>query len=609
MAKKKLPEENPIYPFKIISEPRGYISKREITNADERLMVIGSKNMIINDGDKWSSRSGYTLDGQAKTINKGIDSSFDFISKQGTRILRANLGATANTGTLQVRTEYTTGTPIWTTLLGSLTYADFNYSTWWYDTEVTRCLIFVDGTTSIRMWGGGLAYVASNTATTLTKSGTTTWAEEGFFISHASRTVRINGVDYAYTDGEGTTTLTGLVGLPAFTVGEPVMQGVVTVTSLTGVSPAISPNLIATRDNHVVYGSTKSSVVWGSDISDYTDCSFTTPLRKPGEGFKFFLDNNAVGFTQDEDNFYMFAGRDDLYKINFILSSTGADEAITTKKLRAGAGQAASSQSAIIPVKNGIMYFTNEKTLTWLTSVENVFTPQSLPISDAIKDDFDSYDLTGVSGIFWGNAVWIAIPAENLVYIYDFDKALWQTPQTIPVSRFSIIDNILYGHSNSANETYKLNTGTDDNGIIIEFTAAFAYRNYGSRATKKVYDEYYTEAYMSSSTVLKTSHYFDYKGFNGVLETELDGADTAYLFSPSVDVSIGKANLGKNPLGSSTTSISNLNKYRIIDTMKVNDFYEHQIVYSSDSENAQFELLAHGPNVRESTNLPTEITR
>ena len=114
---------------------------------------------------------------------------------------------------------------------------------------------------------------------------------------------------------------------------------------------------------------------------------------------------------------------------------------------------------------------------------------------------------------------------------------------------------------------------------------------------------------MTSSTVIKTTHYFDFKGYNGIIETELDGADTTYLFSPSVDVSLGKDNLGKNPLGSSRTSLSNLNKYRIIDTMKVQDFFEHLVVYSSDSENAQFELIAHGPNVRGSTNLPTDITR
>jgi hypothetical protein len=606
MAKK---QENSIYPFSIVDEPRGYHSKREITNEDFRILVRGSKNIIINDGDKWSSRAGYVLDGQAKTINKGIDSSFDFISKQGTRVLRAFQGATANTGKLQVRTEYTSGTPLYYDLMDGLTYTDFNYTTWWYDDEVTRCLIFVDGTTSIRMWGGGVAYVASNTAGTLTKTGTTTWAEEGFFINHASRTVRINGTTYTYTGGENTTTLTGLTGLPTFTVGEPVFQGIVTVTSLTGVSPAITPNLIATKDNQIFYGSTSTSIVWFSTNTDYNDCSFTTPLRKPGEGGKFFLDNNTVGFTQDENLFYIFAGRDDIYQINFVLSDSLGDESLVIKKAKTGAGQSAISQSGIISVKNGVMYFTNEKTLSWITNIANINTPQSLPVSDPIKDDFDSYDLTNVSGVFWGNSIWITIPAENLVYIYEFDKVMWQAPQTIPISRFSIIDNVLYGHSNSSNESYKLNTGTDDNGVIIEFIAAFSYRNFGDRAILKQFDEYYLETYQTPSTVITARHNFEYQGSQGVIQKTLDGLDTALSFSLSADANLGKDNLGKNPLGSSTLQSSNLKKYRIFWDMKVEDFFEHQVIFSSDSENAQFEILAHGPNVRTSTNLPTYLHR
>lgn len=680
---KKQTTTNEIYPFSLVLEPKGYSSKREITNCPQEFLVKGSKNIIINDSDKWSTRLGYVLDGQAKTINKGTDSSYDFVSKQGIKVLKSNQGINSFKGTLQVRTEYTNGSPLYVNLLENLTYTNFNYTSWWYDTEVTRCLIFVDGTTSIRMWGGGLAYIKSNTTDTITKTGalmtastlsfvsstkkiidsangfitagfvvgdkilvtgstsnnkdyviesvtageivvtsasilidelagatvtikkegTKTWAEEGFFISLASRKVTINGIEYTYTGGETTLTLTGLSAVPVLTLGTPVLQSVVTINSLTGVSPAITPNIVWTKDNSILYGSTQSSVIWGSKITDYKDCSFTTPLRKPGEGFKITPDNNAVGFTQDENSIYIFAGTDDRYKVKFIMSSDGTTESITVDK-KIAAGQAAISQSGIIPVKNGVMYFTNEKTLTWLTSIENVFTPQALPTSDPIKDDFDAYDLTGVSGIFYGNAVWIAIPRENLVYIYDFDKALWQAPQTIPVSRFSIIDNVLYGHSNSSNESYKLNTGTDDNGVIIEFVAAFAYRNFGDRATLKQFDEYYTEVYLTKSTILKTTHYFEYSGSDGIIPTELDGGISTYMFATSKDVSLGKDNLGKNPLGGSSTFISNLNKYRCFDDIKAQDFFEHQVVYSSDSENAQFELIAHGPNVRGSTNLP-----
>lgn len=601
--------------YDLITSPSGYFHKREITNQDPKALVVGSKNMIINDGDKVASRLGYTLDGQAKTVNSGVDSNYDFISKYGKRIMRAYQGATVNTGALQIRTEYTAGTPLWYDLLTGLTYTDFCFTTWWNATESIREVIFVDGTTSIRKWSGGVAYVASATANTITKSGTDTWAQAGFYTALAGRTVSINGITYTYTGGENTTTLTGVAALPALTAGQPVFQGVVTITSLTGVSPAITPDVVMTKDNHIFYGYTKSSVIWGSKTTDYSDCQFTTPLRVPGEGFKITIDSFTVGFTQDTDAIYVFAGLDDLYKVDFILASDGASESIVIKKLRAGAGQAATSQKAIIPVKNGIMYFTNEKTLTWLTNVQNIFTPQSLPTSDPIKDDFDSFDLTGATGIFFENALWVAIPAENLTYLYDFDKALWQTPQTIPVSGFSIIKNEttqrneLYGHSNSVNETYKLNSGYDDNGVTIDFVAAFAYRQYGDRAKLKQFDEYYNEIYMSTSTNLTCTHYFEYLGSESIIEKTINGTDTELIFSPSGDANLGKDNLGKNPTGSTADSVSDLNKYRCIHSIKTVDFFEHQVIFSTDSENARIEILSHGPNVRQSTNIPRFINR
>lgn len=252
------------------------------------------------------------------------------------------------------------------------------------------------------------------------------------------------------------------------------------------------------------------------------------------------------------------------------------------------------------------MYFTNEKTLTWLTNIENVFTPQSLPISDPIKDDFDSFDLTGVSGIFWGNAIWIAIPRENVVYIYDFDKALWQPPQTIPVSRFSIVDNILYGHSNSKNESYKLNTGLTDNGVTIEFAAAFAYRQFGDRAVLKQFDEYYAELYLAVESIVTCTHYYEYLGSELVIPKTVSGKDFGLVFSTSKDSNLGKDNLGKNPLNGTLDNLPTLRKTRVIWDMKKVDFFEHQVKFSGTGT---FEILAHGPNVEISTNLPTFIHR
>lgn len=611
-----MPKSQVITTYDLITSPKGYQNKREITNQDPHVLVAGSRNMIINDADKVATRKGYTLDGAAGTVNNGIDSDYDFVSKTGKVIFRSYQGATANTGKLQIRTEYTPGTVLWYDLLTALTYTEFDYTSWWYATEATRVMVFVDGTTSIRMWGGGMAYIASNTGTTLTKSGTTSWAQAGFFINLVGRTVTIPGYGtYAYTGGETTTTLTGLTALPAITVGTPAFQGVITITSLTGVSPAITPDVVMTRDNQIWYGDTRTSVIWGSKNTDYADCGFTTPVRVPGEGFKITLDNFTVGFTQDSDANYVFAGFDDLYKIQFVLNSAATGESLVIQKLRAGASQAAISQKAIIPVKNGVMYITNEKTLTWLTSVQNVYTPQALPISDPIKNDFDSFNLEGATGVFFENAVWICIPLENLTYVYDFDKALWHTPLTLPLSGFSIIPNSetgsndLYGHSNNKSESYKLNDGLTDNGVTIEYIAAFAYRQFGNRGILHQFDEYFQELYMSETTTLTCTHKYEYQGSEIILDKMIDGSDKGLVFALTSDGNLGKDNLGKNPLGGTTIEPNVLNKYRCIHEMKLVDFFEHQIIFSSDDEEAQFEILSHGPNVKASTNIPRSIKR
>jgi len=260
-------------------------------------------------------------------------------------------------------------------------------------------------------------------------------------------------------------------------------------------------------------------------------------------------------------------------------------------------------------VKNGIMLITQEKTIDWLTNIQNISTPQSLPISDPIKVDLDSYDLTGATGKYIDNSLWVLVPAENLARIYDFDKALWQPPQDIPMSFLSIIDNELYGHSNNSDVSYHLDTGLNDDGVAIEFVAAFAYRQYGDRSVFKQYDRYYNELYMSTITNVTVTHRFEYGGQKQILERTIKGNDENIIFAPAYDSSLGKNPLGSNPLGSTSADVSTLNKYRQIDKFTASDFFENQVIYSCSDQDAQFEILAHGPNVRLSTNLPIKITK
>ena len=598
--------------FDIITNPLGYINKREITNCDPRFLVTGSKNMVINDGDKVGTRLGYTRDGQARVVTRTHDSSTDWASKWGLKVVKSGQGATANTGKLKVRsTDYNTDTIIYQDILSGLTTTTFNYSTWWNSTENQDVLLIVDGSSTLRMWSGGMGYVDAQAGggTTLTLLGGGTWKQSGFLSSLAGRAVTIAGTSYTYTGGENTAVLTGVAVLPAITVGTFVSQTVVNNTSITGLPSTFTFDVIDVQNNHVWLGDTESREGYVSKSTNYIDYTYTTPVRLPTDGWKMTFDNCIVGFVQDDNVMYVTAGNQDYYKVTRNMTADGQGETFKVDKLRSGPGQAPISANAIIRVKNGIIIITQEHTVDWLTNIQNISTPQSLPLSDPIKNDFDSYELTGVTGKYINNQLYVAIPAENITRIYDFDKALWFPPQDIPVAFFSIIDNHLYGHSNSSDVSYKLEDGLTDDGVAIDFVAAFAYRQYGDRTVYKNYDEYYNELYMSGATNVTVTHRYEYGGAESVVEKVISGTDTGLIFAPAYDASLGKEPLGSSPLGSTSTDVTELNKYRCIHELKKVDFFENQILFSSSDKSAQFEILAHGPNIQMSTNVPRIIKR
>lgn len=598
--------------FDIITDPKGYINKREITNCDPRFLVKPSKNMVINDGDKVGTRLGYTRDGQVRSVTKKTDSSADWESKWGLKVVKSHQGATASTGKLKVRsTDYNTAGIIYQDILSGLTTTTFNYSTWWSSTENQDFLLIVDGSSTLRMWSGGMGYVDAQAGggTTLTLLGGLTWKQSGFLSSLVGRTVTINGTSYTYTGGETTSVLTGVAVLPAITAGQFVSQTIVNNTSITGLPATFTFDVIDVQNNHVYLGDTESREGYVSKSTSYIDYTYTAPVRLPTDGWKMTFDNCIVGFVQDDNVMYVTAGNQDYYSVTSNMTADGQGETFKVVKLRSGPGQAPISANAIVRVKNGIIIITQEHTVDWLTNIQNIATPQSLPLSDPIKNDFDSYDLTGVTGKYINNQLYIAIPAENIVRIYDFDKALWFPPQDIPVSFFSIIDNHLYGHSNSSNVSYKLEDGLTDDGVAIDFVAAFAYRQYGERTKYKSHDELYSELYMSSVTNVTVTQLFEYGGSEQIIESVISGLDTELIYAPAYDSSLGKNPLGSSPLGSTISDVSELNKYRCITTSKKVDYFESQVIFSSSDKNAQFEILAHGPNMQMSTNTPRSIKR
>ena len=450
----------------------GYRNREDITNMPAGILVIGSQNVLTNVSERIEVRKGYKMDGPASTIAAPILSSTQFLTRgNGERHLRAGfLTFAGNDGKMQYRYANTAGTVLWVDLLTGLTSTYFNYTTFWDDTEQVRVVLMVNGASSITEWNGAITTIASVTTNTITKQGTTTWAQEGFYTTRDKKIV-IRGVTYTYTGGEASTTLTGVTPDPTAQGANTPQAGDVThqlpVTTLnsamTSFNSTLANALIATLNNQVFVSALNSPKVYVSKIGNYKDFSFTAGGRLPAEGALLTLDDNIVGFIQQEEDMYVSAGKDLWFKTTFTKSADLTKETLDIKRLKTNPRQGAQSQALIAKMKNDVMILTNEPTFDTLGRIANILgTPQTSNISDSIKLDFDAYDFTDGSCYYNKYYLYVSVPKSGLFRTYSVATKTWEAPQTMPVSSFYTVNGILYAHSYLTSESYMIYTGYAD---------------------------------------------------------------------------------------------------------------------------------------------------
>lgn len=591
--------------YDLVKEFKGYVTKPDPTNTDERYLTAGSFDVIVNDTEKITGRNGYEVFGTASTSRNPIKSEFVWNTSSGTEIMLRGLNNTLE--------FYHSGS--WYSL-GTYSTSEFGFPrssrSGWYDATAGQdYLPFVAKDSNIYAWSGCIAEIASVTSNSITKTGTATWAEARVNLT-GNKVVIINGTEYTYTGGETTTTLTGVTPNPSGeAIGSIAYQQVGTSTNKPG--SGLTNDIIEILNNQVYVGDYSSREVYVSTNTSMTDYSTISTPREPGEAALFTLDNAPNGFVVQEDSMYMSAGKSDWYQTSIELQSTSAGfiENITVKKLKNAPQQAAQSKDLIANIKNSVVFISHEPTLEELGRVENVNTPQSKPLSDPIKPDFDNYDFTGGDIVYWKNQIFIAVPAHTLVLIYDINNGWWQPPQQIAIAKFSVFENRLIGHSSLLSESYELfKEGVyADNGNVINMQAVFAYRSFGDRALQKGFDEYYSEGYLSSSTDLKLTLQYDFQGGTSEKEYTIKGSDRTITVGNAISGSLGSLPLGAGPLGSTLDTDADLKKFRVIHGMPQIDFHEMRAIYSTTDDSARFEILAHGPQVRYAQNQNNHITK
>lgn len=430
----------------------------------------------------------------------------------------------------------------------------------------------------------------------------------------------INGyMNATITENEtNTTTFLGVSPDPTgagIAVGDAIIQTPVTGVGLAiGVATPYVYDLIEAQYNEVYFGCFASNTVNMSKVSSYTDCSFSTP-RIVGEGQSGNLSSPPTAFIIQDNTLYISAGKNSWFKVTRTLSSDNSKESVTFDPIKTTFNQGAQSQGLVGKFKNSIIYVSYEPIFNSFGPVKNILSePQIVNLSDPIKFDFDAYDFTGGHVVYDNYYIYVSVPRQGVVRMYNVQKKYWEAPQTMTISRFYHVNGLLYGHSLLTNESYQLFVpgSYNDIGNPINAVAAFPYvcQQGGQAPQKKFFNKFYTEGYISTNANLTMTVNYDFGGFSGNYSTALFGTNPHIIFNKITDGSLGRNNLGDEPIG----QILNLSqqpanpKFRSINTFPPVHNFEYQIVYSSNEVDYYWSLLRFGPAIGPASALPVEIT-
>ncbi len=592
----------------------------------------GGSGYVLNDTFEIGGAGNNTALCKVTGVSLGAVTSFSVLNPGFGNIVATNLATTSIQGTgtgLVVDITNITGGVI---------------LTWEFASDADHGTGYVSNTIYNLTGGSGtLAYLTAYTVKTgsITKSGAETWAQEGFpFQVAGTSTLLINGVTYTYDTADflgDTTTLYGVTPDPsAVAPGDVAIQGVQTVPNAggsTGLPTDFTNQFIGTITGVVFIGSAEQSYIYTSNLGTSSVQAWTA--WSPSTRF-LTLNNPPTTFINQDQQLYVSVGTSQWFVVSisnsFVTTSTVADTPIvgtTTyhytptfvfdiNPINTAPLQGARSQAFTTAIQNSIGFISFEPAAQSFGPVTNILQgPQMVDLSHPVVNLMNDYDFTGGSIKYFRKFLYIAVPAEGVVLIYnmtDPKNPYWEAPQTLPIGRFSIIGGELYGHSSQVSETYKLFTGYADRvapgflGFPIDSKWVFSFENYGSRFSFKRATKMFVEGYISPGATLQAAISFELDGCQTVKTFELDGTNDQFVCITPDEGSLGKDSLGKVKLGGDeASSINNLPpKFRWFPTFSNTDFFECSISFEVNGTDSQTDILSFGLAVGGSSEIPVQ---
>lgn len=577
----------------------GYVSSRDPSNLPQNVYVQGSLNMYKKINGNLSVRPGQKRMGVANDTFSPISSEFVWNTSWG-----ATYTAVIADSKLSIVVD-----SVWYTLQSSLTLTRYVFDKWWNASLAKDQLLFVNGTSSMMMWSGGFALIASTTANTIVLDRTITAS----FLT-ASGTVIINGTTYTYTGSSGST----LTGVTANPTGEANGSGVLAPVVTTANAPAAGFNsdFLKVINNQVYVGSYLSRLCYISANDNYIDYTVPTP-RSAGDPELLTLDSALRGIGVRTGKAHIGIGNGEWAIVSFTDITVGTvltQQTVVDVKPVANLA-APYAHEFIDNVGDNLVYLSQDQQIRTFGDFNNVFVSAYPSLSQEISTELMAENFEGGSLKCIADFTYLCSAASGKTYLYQVRQSvdannqvvverLWHAPFIWSVTHVDDIEGTVVGFSNANPQIYELwdtnqwhDDSPSDEPLPYSCVLALSYRTGNRRQGLQSFDKLFSEGYFTAGTPLNGTINYNYKGATNSLVFVINSIQQpGFNFSTSY-ASLGDSSLGDEPEGDGITEDPTaLVKFKVIKSLPQVDCFEYQPVFSSDAVDAQWELLAEGTN-------------
>jgi len=510
----------------------------------------------------------------------------------------------------------------WVLLKGGFTAdQDWAFANIGKSSESTNHCLMCNGTEGWYRFNGAKATITGGTLNTISiASGT--WTALGFYTS-GTRSVIINGTEYAYTGGEGTATLTGVTpdasGLVAGSLA--VQSPQLVTTSLSGYTSNVAMSHLGRLHSRL---QTKQDMWNYSDLDDpfvhtvgSSDTNGGDKEIEGGGGIVAFgkLNQQAIALKSRVIHTLEFTQYGSRIDAPFYKPLVSVDDK--------GSTLGATNQKSTFSIPLGLVFTTPDKQMMLLSGVTQNNQPQYTPLSANVQNIFNRGVHDTASGICFDNKIYYAFKEDknstsnDTVMVADLTgrsvsadgtviPCVWFAPYVgWNVSDWTIVYNStdkkheLHWHSSLNSGSFRMIDEKVDNtssftGIIRTHAELFDAPYY-----QKKIDSSFIEIKMLENSVVTATLLFDVDGYTMQKEYVLEGSRTNSLLQGAVYNPFGASAFGTQKFGSNEQQ-DQLKRY--IFELEVNPnqrFYSLSLQLSSEDENSDFELVRYGYRVAE----------